>query len=166
MGTGASVSRCSDAEEELDGDEIDDEFTKNIPDEYLQRKQNVATALRSVGSRKKRLFTSVSLRSAYDESETERLRKLLKDSEDLCQKKESEIGKLRAAKDEMESVNRRLRGELRVLQATCMELRNEKEGALAAKEQVLQRAGIFEEGKQGLNEIMFSTSIISMMFVI
>ena len=156
MGTGASVPRTSETDEDADGDELDDDFTHKIPDESRPRRgQSFASAaLRTVGSlglkkgdstRNKRLFQTTSLRSNYEEAETERLKKKLERTRDLHREKESEFTKIR---EELEGENRRFRGELRMLHTTCNELRDERDEANQAKELILQRARLFEEGEQ------------------
>lgn len=150
-----------ESDDDLAEDEIADELgvMKNIPVEFSapQRKSvSLANSLRSVGSfgRKKSsgskgkvITKSSSLRSALSFDFDSEVDKLRKEYEVFRFSKQAEVAELQVAKQKLQSENRRLRGELKVLQATCLKLRNEREMSLEAEQQALQRALAFEKGR-------------------
>ena len=161
MGTGSSLVPSADSDDDLAEDELGEELgvLTNIPVECsapARKSVSLSNPLRSVGSFGKKksssskgkiITKSSSLRSALSfefESEVDKLRK---EYEIFRISKQAEVTELQVAKQKLQSENRRLRGELKVLQATCLKLRNEREMGLEAEEQALQRALAFEKGR-------------------
>ncbi|XP_031573125.1 nephrocystin-3-like isoform X2 [Actinia tenebrosa] len=159
MGTGSSLVPNGDSDDDLAEDELGEELgvLKNIPVECSapQRKSvSLTNPLRSVGSFGKKksssskgkiITKSSSLRSALSFDFDSEVDKLRKEYEFFRFSKQDEVTELQVAKQKLQSENRRLRGELKVLQATCLKLRNEREIGLEAEEQALQRALAFEK---------------------
>ena len=136
----------------IDDEEFSEKFesgvTKEIPIEIENPPAPQTTSIKSVGSfgigrRKSRKNTgdkpvtkSISLRSALSiEPDVELKHKTM------------QIAELEVCKDNLQSENQRLRGEIKALQATCIKLRNERGMALEGKDQALQRATAFEKGE-------------------
>jgi len=134
----------------IDDEEFSEKFesgvTKEIPIEIENPPAPQTTSIKSVGSfgigrRKSRKNTgdkpvtkSISLRSALSiEPDVELKHKTM------------QIAELEVCKDNLQSENQRLRGEIKALQATCIKLRNERGMALEGKDQALQRATAFEK---------------------
>ena len=161
MGTGSSLARkCPDRYEEDDHYEIADEVR-----EYKNRHEDGVTPIRStfsgirsislkksssskekaVSREKGAVIKSSSLRSA-SEMEMSEMERLRFEFDFFRFRKMTEIAELEVNKEKLESDNRRLRGELKILQLTCMKLRNERESASQAEEQALQRAAALEMG--------------------
>lgn len=162
MGTASSIVSNEHSDDEF-ADEEADEFgvMTNIPVECPPHRKpaNSLNLIRSVGSfgKKKNSGTrgtnitkSTSLRSALSldfavESEADKLKKEL---EAFRSSKQNELNELQGTKQKLQSENRRLRSELKVVQSTCTKLMHDREFVLEAKEQALQRALAFEKGKQ------------------
>lgn len=157
MGSASSIAGGKIVEDDEFSEKFESGVTKEIPIECSSTPARKTTSVRSVGSfgigkRKSRRSTrdkpvtkSISLRSALSidqEPETERFRRDLE-----LQNKAIEIAELEVRREKLHSENQRLRGEIKVLQATCMKLRNERGMALEGKEQALQRAVAFEKGE-------------------
>ncbi|XP_032233897.2 nephrocystin-3 isoform X2 [Nematostella vectensis] len=154
MGTASSIAGAQGSDD-IQDDELGDELgeIKKIPVEYPQRR-TLTSSLRSVGSIGKKkngaakgkiVSKSDSLRSALSfdfDSETEKIRR---EYEVFRVSKQTEIAELQVLNEKLQSENRRLRGESKVLQATCQKLRYEREMALDAGDQALQRAATFEK---------------------
>ena len=139
----------------IDDEEFSEKFesgvTKEIPIEIENPPAPQTTSIKSVGSfgigrRKSRKNTgdkpvtkSISLRSALSiEPDVELKHKTM------------QIAELEVCKDNLQSENQRLRGEIKALQATCIKLRNERGMALEGKDQALQRATAFEKGEYAM----------------
>lgn len=164
MGTGSSMVANEESDEDLQDEEADElGVMTNIPVECPPHRKPTNNLIRSVGSfgrkktpRSKRnvITKSTSLRSALSldfETEVDRLRKEL----DACRSlRQTEVKELMIAKQKLQSENRRLRSELKVVQSTCTKLMNDREMALEAKEQALQRAFAFEKGKHSFKAVL------------
>lgn len=166
MGTGSSLARkCPDNYEDEDHyeyDEIADEVRdyKNRHDDGAAQVRRTFSGIRSISlkkscsskekavSKEKGVVTkSSSLRSARSfEIELSEMERFRREFDFYRIRKITEIAELEVNKEKLESENRRLRGELKILQLTCMKLRNEREHAFQAEEQALQRAAALEMG--------------------
>ena len=147
MGSASSIT----SGKVIDDNEFDKDFqsgdgvTKNIPIECRDPPARKTTSVKSVGSfgigkRKSRRSTrdkpvtkSISLRSALSldqDSEAERNRR---DFELQLQNKAIEIAELEVRKEKLHSENQRLRGEIKVLQATCYEAKERERNGLGSE---------------------------------
>ncbi|KXJ28343.1 nephrocystin-3 [Exaiptasia diaphana] len=155
MGTGSSMVANEESDEDLQDEEADElGVMTNIPVECPPHRKPTNNLIRSVGSfgRKKTtkskrnvITKSTSLRSALSldfETENDKLRNELEACRSLRQ---TEVKELLIAKQKLQSENRRLKSELKVVHSTCTKLVNDREMALEAKEQALQRAFAFEK---------------------
>ncbi|XP_071791220.1 nephrocystin-3-like [Asterias amurensis] len=142
MGTGSSFQR------DEDGDISDSNpgVIKRIPIE-LKPRRTLGGTLRSVGSFGRRP-KGVSLRSAMsvdmDSSEGDKIRR---EFEMYKIGKQNEMSDLIKKEKKLESENRRLRAELQAMQKTCNKLRQERDMALDAEYQALERAATFEQDR-------------------
>ncbi|XP_041472246.1 nephrocystin-3-like isoform X2 [Lytechinus variegatus] len=139
MGTGSSFPN--------DGDDDDQPgVIKRIPIEMKPRR-TLGSALRSVGSFGRRP-KGMSLRSSLSvELESTEVEKLRRDFEMFKIAKQNEMSDLLKKEKKLESENRRLRAELQALQKTCNKLRLERDMALDAEYQALERAATFEHDR-------------------
>ncbi|XP_071510477.1 nephrocystin-3-like [Diadema antillarum] len=139
MGTGSSFPN--------DGDDDDQPgVIKRIPIEMKPRR-TLGSALRSVGSFGRRP-KGMSLRSSLSvELESTEVEKLRRDFEMFKIGKQNEMSDLLKKEKKLESENRRLRAELQALQKTCNKLRLERDMALDAEYQALERAATFEHDR-------------------
>eukprot|EP00057_Strongylocentrotus_purpuratus_P034426 XP_795144.4 PREDICTED: nephrocystin-3 [Strongylocentrotus purpuratus] len=139
MGTGSSFPN--------DGDDDDQPgVIKRIPIEMKPRR-TLGNALRSVGSfgrRPKGMSLRSSLSVEFESTEVEKLRR---DFEMFKIAKQNEMSDLLKKEKKLESENRRLRAELQALQKTCNKLRLERDMALDAEYQALERAATFEHDR-------------------
>ncbi|XP_038047138.1 nephrocystin-3-like [Patiria miniata] len=142
MGTGSSFPNDEDA----DISDSNPGVIKRIPIELKPRK-TLGGTLRSVGSFGRRQ-KGVSLRSALsvdmDSSEVDKVRR---DFEMYKIGKQNEMSDLIKKEKKLESENKRLRAELQAMQKTCNKLRQERDMALDAEYQALERAATFEQDR-------------------
>ncbi|XP_022107345.1 nephrocystin-3-like [Acanthaster planci] len=142
MGTGSSFPNDEDA----DMSDSNPGVIKRIPIELKPRK-SLGGTLRSVGSFGRRQ-KGVSLRSALsvdlDSSEVDKVRR---EFEMYKIGKQNEMSDLIKKEKKLESENKRLRAELQAMQKTCNKLRQERDMALDAEYQALERAAAFEQDR-------------------
>ncbi|XP_077864035.1 nephrocystin-3-like [Saccoglossus kowalevskii] len=138
MGTGSSFMQ------EEDGDLISDNgVIKRIPIEVKPRR-TLRGSIRNGPSFIRRNKGS-SLRSALSvDLENTEVEKIRKEFEMYKISNQNETSELQKKQQKLESENRRLRAELQALQKTCAKLRYERDMALDAEYQALQRAATFE----------------------
>ena len=152
----SSRSRGSISANEASGNDtfaIDHEV--RVPVDYPSKQRRpLSISLKSIGSfriRKNkgndRIRKTASLQSAVSvrlDPETEKLRK---DFYQYKLERESDIEMLTKQCEVTMSENRRLRGELKMLQTTCTKLKQERDRALMAEKDALERSSAIEAGK-------------------
>ena len=147
-------ARTTDSENEAIGhDRFPSDHEVRVPVDYPSKpRRPLSISLKSIGSfriRKNRgtsIRKTTSLQSAVSvrlDPETEKLRK---DFDKYKSEKESEIGMLTKQCEMTMSENRRLRGELKMLQTTCTKLKRERDRALVAERDALERSSAIETG--------------------
>ncbi|XP_065062371.1 nephrocystin-3-like isoform X1 [Rhopilema esculentum] len=145
-------ARTTDSENEAIGhDRFPSDHEVRVPVDYPSKaRRPLSISLKSIGSfriRKNRgtsIRKTTSLQSAVSvrmDPETEKLRK---DFDQYKSEKESEIGMLTKQCEMTMSENRRLRGELKMLQTTCTKLKRERDRALVAERDALERSSAIE----------------------
>ncbi|XP_077997174.1 nephrocystin-3-like [Glandiceps talaboti] len=140
MGTGSSF------EQEEDCDIISDNgVIKRIPIEVKPRRTLGGSFRQGGRSFIGRRNKGASLRSALSvDLENTEVEKIRKEYEMYKIGKQNEMGDLLKKQQKLESENRRVRAELQALQKTCSKLRHERDIALDAEHQALERAMTFE----------------------
>ena len=162
MGTAGSIAKSSHTSGEDEGsnieiiDEVRDYNHKSRTDDGPSQIRRTFSGLRSFSLKKSQsskasggVKKSISLRSARSveiegSSETVTIKQ---EYEVFRTRVNAEIAGLEMNKDRLLNENRRLRGELKVQQSTCVKLLKEREGAIKAEEQALQRAASLETGR-------------------
>uniref|UniRef100_UPI00358F5021 nephrocystin-3 isoform X2 n=1 Tax=Myxine glutinosa TaxID=7769 RepID=UPI00358F5021 len=149
MGTGSSVRQATG---ELTSNQVVTYGRcTEVPIE-MQPRRALKKPLKSVGSSRHFKGLGASLRSVASEELTAvlELERLRRECEILRVSKESEVSTLRRKEGKLDQENRRLRAELQALQKTCQKLRAEREAALEAKAQAMERAGAFSQDRDKL----------------
>ena len=151
-----SRSRTTDSANEAGGlDTFPSDHEVRVPVDYPSKQRRpLSISLKSIGSfriRKSkgndRIRKTTSLQSAVSvrlDPETEKLRK---DFDQYKLERESDIEMLTKQCEVTMNENRRLRGELKMLQTTCTKLKQERDRALMAEKDALDRSSAIEAGR-------------------
>ena len=148
-------SKTSDSETEATGlDRFPSDHEVRVPVDYPSKgRKHKSISLKSIGSFRirKNKGTSIrkttSLQSAVAVRLDPEAEKIRKDFEQFRAEKTSEINLLSRQCEVTMSENRRLRGELKMLQTTCSKLRHERDKALITEQDAVERASAIEAGK-------------------
>lgn len=151
-----SRNRTTDSENEASGNDtfsIDHEV--RVPVDYPSKQRRpLSISLKSIESfriRKNkgndRIRKTTSLQSAVSVQLDTEAEKVRKDFEEYKLEKGGEVEMLNRQCEMTMNENRRLRGELKMLQTTCVKLKQERDRALTAEKDALDRSSAIEAGK-------------------
>ena len=126
--------RLSEAslEETMGGDKFSESHeVVKVPVDYPSKpKKPMSMSLRSIGSfRKGKIKKTSSLQSAVSVRLDPELEKLRKEYEQYRLTTQKELSEVKRESETLSSENKRLRGELKIFQATCTKLKNERESS-------------------------------------